>query len=202
MTWNDVTIGQYIQIRQIIESNVDDIYKNAELLKVMYPDKDITNLPLNDYANLLKSLAFMKDEFTTDMEGVRDIYTIGGYTLVFHKNIANVSTAQYIDYVNFIKGVKSELELIAAYPKVLSVFLVPQGKNYNEGYDITDLQKQIEGQMSIVDAANIAFFLTICSKIYIKIFLKSFKRKVRKMKMKKDQLHQVETALQSMECLI
>ncbi|MBQ0154842.1 MAG: hypothetical protein KBS70_08725, partial [Bacteroidales bacterium] len=37
-------------------------------------------------------------------------------------------------------------------PQILSVFLVPKGKAYNEGYDVLEVQAAIGAELSILDA--------------------------------------------------
>ena len=97
-------------------------------------------------------------------------------------DIRKMTTAQYIDFQNFSK--EGEKKLI----EVLSCFLIPKGKKYNEDYDILEVQKSLRDYLTIPNCLALsAFFLAkfnrsikgmlIYSKWIAKIRLKKGKEK-------------------------
>lgn len=203
MTWNDITIADYIQIKQVLDTDVEPLIKQGELLKLI-TKKEIDNLPLPKFIELAKKeLAFLNQPpRKPSFKDVKEKYHVAGWDLELWGNISKITTAQYVDYTNIQKPLKTEIDAIAAYPKVLSVFLIPEGKKYNEGYDIVKLQDDIEQHMPITDAMAIAFFLSSYSRVFLQVFLRCFKKKVRKMKMDEDSKELVSTALQNMVSLM
>ena len=97
-------------------------------------------------------------------------------------DIRKMTTAQYIDFQTFSK--EGEKKLI----EVLSCFLIPKGKKYNEDYDILEVQKALRNYLTIPNCLALsAFFLAkfnrsikgmlIYSKWIAKIKLKKGKEK-------------------------
>ena len=81
--------------------------------------------------------------------------TLPGYRIEVMKDVTKINMAQYVDYQNFIR-----MPLRESMDKLLSIFLIPKGKKYNEDYDIIDLQKTIRENLSFrVAEGLLGFFL-------------------------------------------
>ena len=68
--------------------------------------------------------------------------------------------------------------------KTLSVFFIPKGFEYNEGYEINEVIEDIENNVDIVTASSVASFFELQSQTCIKA-LKDYSLKVMKKAMKK-----------------
>src|SRR5574344_1593799 len=96
-------------------------------------------------------------------------------------DLSQVTGIQYIDYMNYVRQEKGNENL----SKLVSVFLIPEGCKYNEGYDINEVINLIEDEMKIIDVNAIAFFLPNFLNAYMVYTLKSSLLTMKKM-MKKE----------------
>ena len=154
--WNNVSIQKYYELKDIIEDpDQDDITKNVRLVAVML-DKDeqeIWDMELSEAGNYIRALSFL-DKFEIPRNPSMNI-TLPGYRIEVMKDVTKINMAQYVDYQNFIR-----MPLRESMDKLLSIFLIPKGKKYNEGYDIIDLQKTIRENLSFrVAEGLLGFFL-------------------------------------------
>lgn len=69
-------------------------------------------------------------------------------------DIKDLTTGQYIDYQTYMQD-NEDFKNLA---KVLSVFIVPKGKTYNEGYDVEDVIRELDEHLSIQIALGVCFF--------------------------------------------
>lgn len=68
---------------------------------------------------------------------------------------------------------------------ILSVFIVPEGHTYNDGYDLAKAKEDIL-DMPFVIVQKTAFFLTKQLEAFVQIFLYYSKEEVKKMKIPKE----------------
>lgn len=192
-TWDNVSIEKYYQILDILmDEEDDDITKNVRLVSVIL-DKDeqeVWDMDLGQVGLYISRLKFL-NKF--DLKKIPDVVVLPDYTLEVMSDLTKITIAQYVDYQNFIKRPLRE-----SMDKIMSVFLIPQGKKYNEGYDIIDLQKQIRENMSFRMAeAFLGFFLMEYSRLLIRS-LRAYRKMIRREKdlKKKEELMQQETQIQ------
>ena len=67
----------------------------------------------------------------------------------------NPNSIRLEDYSNYLKEKKG----VENFSKLISVFLIPKGHKYNDGYDIDELIELIESDMKMIDINAISFFL-------------------------------------------
>lgn len=180
--YSKLTIGKYLEVRDIIEEGLEEIEQQAALIAVLndMDVEDVLDLPLGTYHKLLQSIAFLL-ELPSPRQAPPTKYKIDGVEYDVMLNIQDMSIGQYIDYQTYLKeGDKYIAEL-------LSVFIIPKGKKYNDGYDIIDVQKKIKNSLSIVDAVTLsAFFLTLSEALINSTVRYSIKRMKRLMRKEKD----------------
>lgn len=164
ITLNDLTVKQVMNIKNITVE--DDVTKALEIVSIVY-DCNAEDISINEFQNKLKDIDLSKP---VDRPKVKKSYVINGTKYILDKSL-NISTAQYVDYTNYMK----EGDLV----KILSVFLIPEGHKYNDGYDIFKVMKDME-EMSYPTATSIGFFFLRLLKIYIKLFLPFLTRKLKK----------------------
>lgn len=159
--YETLPLGTYLDILDIpkMESEVD--YQVAVVAKLAGMTEDqVLDLPLEKYKALAAASRFLtapvlSKDGRTPFDGKRcpDSFTLGGTVLMLTKSPKDMVVAQYVDFQNFAKAE-------GAMPALLSCLLIPNGKTYNEGYDIAEVQRLIRENLPTSDAYAIsAFFL-------------------------------------------
>lgn len=147
-------LGRYMKIDAILHKPAEDIDKQVQIIAILadMPEDKVLLLPLADYASMAKETAFLGricEPAKVDGEPI----DVGGLRLVPTKDFLKINTAQYVDFQTFAKGFPGTL------PELLSCFLVPEGKAYNEGYDIADVQKAVRSLNVPTAIGLVTFFL-------------------------------------------
>lgn len=182
--YNSLTIKKYLDIKEVLEMNTEEIDKQVSLIAILsdMDENDVYNLPLPEFQELNEKTAFL-NELPQTRNYPKTKYKLGGLELETVLDMRDVTAGQYIDYQTFVKDTDKYLV------ELLSVFLVPKGKKYNDGYDILEVQNAIRENLSIVEAISMsAFFLMLCEsliKATVQSSIKKLKRMMRKEKDKK-----------------
>lgn len=174
-SYKELTIDKYIQIRQLIDSNEEDINKQVILLSILtdLDEEEILNLKLDEYKQLNQQTDFLLEQPKPNK--IATTYKLGKYELEPMVNMKDVTTSQYIDFQTFIKDQDKYLV------ELLSIILIPKGKKYAQDYDIYDVQEVIKNNLNIEDALGLtAFFLTLLNSL-IQTMQISCIRKMKKM---------------------
>lgn len=146
-TWEDITLGMFYKIRDILACT--DEFTIPNLIELIYK-VDVTNLSITKTSQY--DISFLEKELPTKNVKLKDTYILNGRKYSSNINLTEVTTAQFIDFTNYSK------EKDARYEKLLSVFVVPKGHRYNDGYDLMEVQDDIL-QMPIADVQSLAFFM-------------------------------------------
>ena len=157
MNWSNITLEQYLEIQAIKE--IDSMDVMVELIRILFKIEDPESLPYTEFIKYSQELSFM----SKDIERVplKDTYQINGRNYKLENNVMKLTTSQVIDYRNYSK----EDNHIA---KILSVFLIPEGPQYNDGYDIEQVINDLL-DLDIQTVVSILDFFTICWKEFIKV---------------------------------
>lgn len=153
--WDSISIEKYYDIMEILEDKDDDITKNVRIVALILnkDDQDIWNMGMEEAGDYISRLQFL-GKFDLPKNPNMNI-KLPGYDIKVMKDVTKINVAQYVDFQNFVK-----IPLKDSMEKILSVFLIPDGCRYNEGYDIIDLQKVIRENLSFrVAESLLAFFL-------------------------------------------
>lgn len=181
--WDNISIEKYYEIMDVFDDDDDDITKNVRLVAIML-DKDeqeVWDMDLAQAGDYISKLKFLnKFEFTRHPN--MNIKLPGYDGLKVMSDVTKINVAQYVDFQNFIKRpLKESME------KLLSIFIIPEGCKYNDGYDIIKLQAAIRQNMSFrVAEGLLAFFLRKYGKLLIHsvIYCRRAIRRTRDPKMK------------------
>ena len=145
LDWYDVTLLQFNKLQEILEVE-DDLERVVLVSELILGDK-ITDLPLKEYNEAVKKLDFLKEPIP-DKNPPHKI-EVNGRKYYLDCLLGNVTTAQYIDYINHAKD--------NDIAKMLSVFMIPVGHKYNDGYDMMQVINDINDiPIPVVNSA--AFF--------------------------------------------
>ena len=199
-SWNEITLNEFIQLTQIIQSDIPEDYQLSNIVSVLTgkPLQEIESLPLSEYKKLTSQLDFL-NETPQRKETHSDCYEINGVTYELKADLSNLTTAQYIDYMNYSK------EDPIDQTKILSCFLIPSNHSYNDGYPIEKTINEL-GDINILDYLTINFYLRLQSVAFTLILIDFLKNQLKTIKMNKKQkkeiLEQIQTLSQSMESFL
>ena len=165
--WNSISGDKYWSIVDILNNpDASDIQKQAELIALI-EDVDIDtilNMNMNDVAAKINKLVFL-NKFELDKHYNPRKIKVGDMEYNVYPDLTNLNVAQFMDYQTFITKPFRE-----SYDKILSIFIIPTGHNYNEGYDILDVQKMIRENMSWVNIQSLLNFILVkYVKSYVRI---------------------------------
>lgn len=195
--YNDLTIGKYQEIQAVLNGDIVDEYAtNIQLVSILsdMTEDEVGNMGLTEYKALNQKLIFLTEMPVQKM--VADKYKIGGFELETMLAIDKMTVSQYVDYQTFVKEPDKYLV------ELLSIFLIPKGKKYNEGYDIIEVQKAIRDNLSIVDAMSLSAFFLLWYQSLTKATVTYLTKKMKKMKKKmknQEEIQKMEEAIRNLE---
>lgn len=197
--WDEITWKEYEQIEQILSADIPNDFKTVHIVSILtgMPVNQVENMQVTEFQKLLPHLEFLQTEPETHYHKFE--YTINDREYVFKGKLEDITTAMYIDYSTYMKDENKDVV------KLMSVFLIPKGHDYNDGYDMEQVQSDI-GDMCWLDVRAAAFFFRIQLAAYM-LILKSSLQKTLKKTMKgktraekkeiKKQIKELETSFNS-----
>ena len=194
--YDKLPLGKWYMVMDILTGDDEPINKHIDLICVLgdYDREYVENLPISKFKALSDKIEFLKKPI--DKTGLpKDTYKLGGRKLELHTKVDKMTVAQYADYQAFIKeGDKYLAELVC-------VFLIPQGCNYNDGYDLTEIHQLVRDELSIQEVKNISAFFLLLSQSLIKGMLTYSIRKMKRMakKMTGEEKAKMMEAIASLE---
>lgn len=180
MTWWDVTLGKFQDLKGLDLKELDGQIEAARILLGM----EVDDLPWGEFCKELNRLKFLEEEVPKSI--IRESYVLNGRRYVTKANLQEFTVARYMDFVNQSRTGKWE--------RILSVVLVPEGKEYGE-YDMDRVYTDILS-MSIVDAYAVFNFFRVQFIVCTKT-MKDFS--VRALRRNPELRSLVEEALECME---
>ena len=144
-SWNYIKGDTYFKILDILEDkNLTGLEESVELVSAItgMPTDEIYNMTLDESGKLFCQLKFL-NSFDLIPNYNPKYIKLPSFKIKIMKDVTNMTVSQYIDYQQFVL-----LPLREGYDKLLSIFLIPEGCKYNDGYDIVELQKEIREGLS------------------------------------------------------
>lgn len=168
--WKSVTLEMWEKMNEITqrEDEIERVVGFVALFNDMTED-EVLALPLDKFKNYVKDLGWMNTP--PDIEQPREEYTINGKPYMLTMNFHKLTTAQYIDFQSYSKSDN--------YSQMLSVFLIPKGCKYNDGYDVMDAINDIR-TMPIGEVLGLMGFFIILYRSWSQALLKYSSRILRK----------------------
>lgn len=149
--WKDISVNQFQKIRKVLdENNPDEVSAMISLASILSgkSEEEILTSPL---AEVQPYFAQVQELNSPPKRGrLKKNYKVGKWDLTV-TDAVKLNVAQWIDFQTFAK------DMVSNMVKMLSVVLIPKGKNYNEDYDMSELQSAL-GEMKIPDAMAVCFF--------------------------------------------
>lgn len=180
--WEDITLSQFYQISDILE--VDDDYTENNLIEVIY-GVDVSNLKVTELDNY--DISFLSKPIKNRNVKLKERYTINNREYDSNINLTEVRTNQFIDFTSYVRSDKLE------YEKLLSVFFIPKGHKYNDGYDLREVQEDLL-QLDIVTIQSLGFFMI---KQY-QLFAVIFQRYLEKLGEKREELKEMSKIIKTL----
>lgn len=150
--YNTLTLGLYLDIDAVLQSDAEDIDKQVRIIALLdgTTPEAVLALPLNDYVAKAAATDFLRHDCPPISAPSRVIS--GDFVLIPTKDFTNITTAQYVDFQTFSKGGNQKL------PELIAVLLIPEGHNYNDGYDVAQVVRVVRDLPLPVALALSAFF--------------------------------------------
>ena len=200
----DLPLAKYLKTLEIFnDASLSDLDKNIEILAI-YADTTVDSI--------LKLRPDAVEEYFTQMSNSISSYKpsnskrpkkikINDQVYTINYNIGKLNMAQYIDFQQIIVK-KNYLENL---PALLSIFIIPKGHKYNDDYDIIELRRILENNITLDEALSIIFFSKMKSISLIKLKLLYYRSMLKIMrwttkdKMTKEMLRMTENQLSMLE---
>ena len=182
--WDDLTVADQLRMKEIGELQVaTDDEKNMMVAALLaeIPYNQVLMMPLSDVRSIMDNTEFLLHKPTAVK--ARRKYEINGTVYKLFKDPSEMTVAQYFDFQAVHKQGYENMP-----GEMLSIFLIPEGHQYNDGYD---KEKQLEDMlsMSVTEALGVVdFFTRRCLKLIgrMKTFCKTL-LKVERLRAPKEQ---------------
>lgn len=172
ISWDSISLSDFIQIQSIATSNLDDMTKTVELLKVITHNEQIDDLPINEFKEQTVKLKLL--EMPLKHNKIRKEYILNGKRYITTTKIKELTTGQYIDYCNLCKNPVG----IDSIKKIVAILLIPEGTTYCNGYDLEDVESAVENYMSITDIYGVADFFRNALQKYSKALVDYLRKEI------------------------
>lgn len=179
MTWNNITYRQLLDIREA--ANIEDENERVYAIMEAVYGESVLDLNLKNFALKCKEIEFLQKEIPNDLH-VKDI-KVNGREYYFDGLLGNITTAQYIDFQNYQKNEDEQ--------KTFSVFIIPKGHKYNDGYDMDQVFNDIlDVPVPVLFSAS--FFFIRQFELFIRIFRRYSIKQMKKTGLPKEVMENLE----------
>ena len=136
--YEDLTVAAFLELDAVIRSDADEIDKQVAIVALLNDttEEAVLSLPLAEYTHIAGQTAFLTQPCTPQEPDGKPL-TLGDLVLIPVTDFTKVNTAQYVDFQTFSR------DFPATLPELLSIFLVPEGHAYGEGYDVARVQDAV-----------------------------------------------------------
>ena len=189
-SYDKLTIAKYRELADIEVggTDVDGVVNVLSVLTDKTPESLLT-LPIPEFKELIGKMSFLREK--PKANHCPNSIMLEGKKYKIDKDVKNMSVGQYIDYKQYYKDPE---DLIKNLNYIMTIFIIPEGHKYGEGYDLAELAEIIEDNLSIETALGISNFFFRKSEKFIKCFLTYLLWKMRKTA-KKEKNEEVKTKM-------
>jgi len=192
-SYDKLTIGKYRELMAL--EREDDMTYGVQILEILsdYTEEDLLDMPLEDFTKLMNKTHFLYQPIEKlDWNHLGKQLVINGNKYEIIKDARKMTAGQYIDYKAYVKETEKFLDML---PYILTVFIIPKGCKYGEGYDTAELAQELNDNLDIRTAVCISDFFLNQSKVSIKISLRSLRWMMKRM-MKKEKNQEIKDKIQ------
>lgn len=192
-SFDELSIKKY---RELIElEKIDDTEYGLQILSILSDIEidELLDMPLDDFTKLMGQTKFIYGNVERmDYKKLGKKITINGKEYRLVKNARDLSAGQYIDYKAYIQRENFWKML----PYILTIFLIPEGYKYNNGYDVVELANEFDEHLNLPTALTISDFFLHQSTLSIKSSVTSLKWMMKRM-MKREKNQEMKEKIQS-----
>lgn len=177
-SYEKLTIGKYREILALEKE--DDTTYGIQILSILsdIDEDDLMDMPLDEFTSMMAKTKFLYKEVNKiDYKHLGKTLTINGKKYRIIKDAKDMTAGQYIDYKSYI----TKENFFDMLPYILTVFIVPDGCKYGNGYDTAELAKELNDNLDIRTALCIADFFLNQSRTSIKASLLYLKWRMKRM---------------------
>lgn len=175
MNWYNVNLRQYLKLQDIV-NNVKDETEQALSIAEIILGEEVMGLPITEFNKKVKlDLSFMSEPIPEAIPPKN--LEVNGRKYTVDCLLGRISTAQYVDFQNHLKSGNTAA--------VLSVFIIPKGHKYNDGYDMLQVIDDIKS-IPIPIVNSISFFFSRQFKEFMRIFQSYLTKEMKGMKLPKE----------------
>lgn len=198
MDWKDISINRHAQIVKAYD--VEEENRVYALIGACYGMtlEQVLDSDWRKVEEMAKSITFLNKKPKVRM--ARRHYTINGHRYDVQTNMKEITTAQYIDFQMLAPNCEQNMA------QFLSVLLVPEGKKYNQGYDVDLVQKEIGDYFNVEDALALSAFFFKLLQILLRRTTRRFLREKKKAekeglmtKEQREAMDKLETTLRNLQ---
>ena len=179
LKWSDIKYRTLLDIREA--ANIEDENERVYAIMEAIFGEDVLDLPLKDFNEKCKELQFLQKEIPNDLH-VKDI-KVNGREYYFDGLLGKITTAQYIDFQNYQKNNDEQ--------KSFSVFIIPKGHKYNDGYDMEQVFNDIL-DIPVPVLFSASFFFSRQFELFIRIFRRYSIKQMKKLGLPKEAMENLE----------
>lgn len=153
--WSQVTLSDEKKIREIIkDDSLSDVEKDIALLSILceVPESDIWNLELDNVRELRNEMLWVNTDFDYPKKPKFKSIKFGNWDCYVLQDLQKMTYAQFVDFQTYIADLENKKA------EILSVFFIPKGHKYGDGYDIYQLQRDIADNVSALEYSSVFFF--------------------------------------------
>lgn len=181
-SYNELTVGKYQELRKLELDGLDALEQQVAIIACLadMDEEDVFNMPLPEYQQLAECMHFLDNPPVVDTKRSPKTITLNGEVFDVIQNARTLTAGQYIDYQHYL-GVD---DFDGQLPNILTVFILPHGKDYGQDYDIGELAAKFRDSMPITTAMQVSAFFFRQSQTSIRASLTSLRMRLRMMKMR------------------
>ena len=102
-TWDDITLGQYIELRPILQTEQEEVTRMINILCVLTGKKreEIKELTIPDFHKLVKKMSFLNEPLSKELKKKR--FIIGGKWYEFKIEAKKMLFGEYISVMEILQ---------------------------------------------------------------------------------------------------
>ena len=150
LSWDDVSIGQYLEMENILKKEGDTLSKALDLLQIL-TGIDYSKVPIDEYMEKVAELSFLQTDVPT-IDLPNEI-ALNGRKYTLKNDVDKITASQFIDYNNYIQSEDNDKII-----KIIGTFIIPKGHIYGDGYEFDTVMEDAK-DIPLPIANSIAFFL-------------------------------------------
>lgn len=187
--WEDLSLKELIQLNELNSANLDEYTLSLNILSIL-TDKPINfleSISISDFGLLMSKTKFLNTPIPHVKLSKEIELNNRKFTVIL--NPENMTAGQFIDFKQLTK---TKDDLNENYPTIISLFIIPKGHTYNDGYDTKEHATFIYENIPAVLAYSLMDFFSKWFKALSTCFLQSSLKKIKKDKaLNQDQKIQV-----------